>query len=155
MSAILGNRNKFYVKVGSSESYTWLTGEQSNNVNRTQEAIEVSDKSSDWAQFIGGKKGATIEVTIFADNSDSAQTELLKGLHNGTTVKFFVGQLSSATSATPTDGEVGEAIVTALSDTNDFGAVAGRNCSLTVTGALTHYPALTQAQAQAAVTNPE
>ena len=143
MAAKLGNVNKFYVKIGTATSYTWLTGEQSNNVNRTQEAIEVSDKSTDWAQFIGGKKGATIEATIFADNSDTAQQEVLKGLYNGTKVKFFVGSLSSGQSPTPSDGEVGEAIVTAIGDTNDFGAVSTRNVSLTVDGALTHYPALT------------
>lgn len=143
MAAKLGNVNKFYVKVGSATSYTWLTGEQSNNVNRTQEAIEVSDKSTDWAQFIGGKKGATIEATIFADNSDSAQQEVLKGLYNGQKVQFFVGQLGTGTNPTPTDGEVGTAVVTAINDTNDFGAVSTRNASLTVDGALTHYPSLT------------
>lgn len=143
MGAILGNKNKFYVKIGTATSYTWLTGEQSNNVNRTQEAIEVSDKSTDWAQFIAGKKGATIDATIFADNSDTAQQEVLKGLYNGTKVKFFVGQLSTDTTPAPSDGEVGEAIVTAIGDTNDFGAVSTRNVSLTVDGALTHYPALT------------
>lgn len=143
MGAILGNKNKFYVKIETATTYTWLTGEQSNNVNRTQEAIEVSDKSTDWAQFIAGKKGATIDATIFADNSDTAQQEVLKGLYNGTKVKFFVGQLSTDTTPAPTDGEVGEAIVTAIGDTNDFGAVSTRNVSLTVDGALTHYPALT------------
>lgn len=152
MSKVLGNVNKFYVKIGTATTYSWLTGEQNNSVNRTQEAIEVSDKSSAWAQFIGGKKGATVEVTLHADNSDSAQVELLKGLHNGTAVKFFVGQLSTDTTPVPSDGEVGEAIVTSLSDTNDFGAVASRTCSLTVSGALTHYPAFTQAQTPA---NPE
>ena len=136
MSAILGNVNKFYVKI--STTYTWLTGEQSNSVNRTQEAIEVSDKSTEWAQFIGGKKGATIEATIFADNSDSAQQEVLKGLYNGVAVDVFVGSLSTNT---PSSGEAGQAIVTAIGDTNDFGAVSTRNVSLTVTGALTHYPA--------------
>ena len=75
MAAILGNVNKLYVKIGNATNYTWLTGEQSNSVNRTQEAIEVSDKSTEWAQFIGGKKGATIDATIFADNADAAQQE--------------------------------------------------------------------------------
>lgn len=143
MGATLGNKNKFYLKIGTATTYTWLTGEQSNNVNRTQEAIEVSDKSTDWAQFIGGKKGATIEATVFADNSDSAQQEVLKGLYNGQKVKFFVGQLGTGQGPAPTDGEVGEAIVTAIGDTNDFGAVSTRNLSLTVDGALTHYPSLT------------
>lgn len=143
MSAILGNKNKFYVKVGNATSYTWLTGEQNNSVNRTQEAIEVSDKSTDWAQFIGGKKGATIDATIFADNSDSAQQEILKGLYLGQKVNFFVGQLSTATTPAPSDGDVGVAVVTAINDTNDFGAVSTRSVSLTVDGPLTHYPALT------------
>lgn len=142
MAAILGNKNKFYVKIGTATTYTWLTGEQSNSVNRTQEAIEVSDKSTDWAQFIGGKKGATIEATIFADNSDSAQQEILKGLYNGQKVQFFVGQLGTGQNPTPSDGEVGTAVVTAIGDTNDFGAVSTRSVSLTVDGALTHYPSL-------------
>ena len=142
MGAILGNKNKFYVQIGSSTAYTWLTGEQSNSVNRTQEAIEVSDKSTDWAQFISGKKGATIDATLFADNSDSGQQEILKGLYNGQTVKFFVGQLSTDQTPAPSDGEVGQAVVTAIGDTNDFGAVSSRSVSLTVDGALTHYPTL-------------
>lgn len=136
MSAILGNLNKFYLRSGSS--YTWLTGEQSNSVNRTQEAIEVSDKSTVWAQFIGGKKGATIEATLFADNSDSSQAALLAALAAGDDVEVFVGQLSSST---PSSGDAGSCVITAISDTNDFGAVSTRNVSLTVNGALTHYPA--------------
>jgi len=142
MAAILGNKNRFYVKIGTAETYTWLVGEQSNSVNRTQEAVETSDKSTDWAQFIGGKKGATIEATLFADNSEAGQQEVLKALHNGTNLKFFVGQLGTGTNPSPSDGEVGEAVVTAIGDTNDFGAVSTRSLSLTVTGALTHYPTL-------------
>lgn len=142
MAAILGNVNKFYVKIGSATNYTWLTGEQSNSVNRTQEAIEVSDKSTEWAQFIGGKKGATIDATIFADNADVAQQEVLKGLYNGQKVAFFVGQLGTGENPAPTSGEVGMAVVTAIGDTNDFGAVSTRSVSLTVDGALTHYPSL-------------
>ena len=145
MAAILGNVNRFYVKIGTATSYTWLTGEQSNSVNRTQEAIEVSDKSTDWAQFIGGKKGATIEATIFADNSDSAQQEILRGLYQGQPIDFFVGQLSTGQSPAPSDGDVGTAIVTAIGDTNNFGEVSTRNVSLTVTGDLIHYPSLASA----------
>ena len=135
--AKLGNVNKFYIKISSS--WTWLTGEQSNSLNRTQEAIEVSDKSTDWAQFIGGKKGATVEATIFADNSNAAQQAVIAALHNGAEVDFFIGELSSSD---PASGDVGKAIVTAIGDTNDFGAVSTRSLSLTVSGPLTHYPAL-------------
>lgn len=47
MAKALGNTKKAYIKVGSS--YTWLGGEQSNSLNRTAEAVEISDKSTDWA----------------------------------------------------------------------------------------------------------
>ena len=134
--AQLGNVNKFYIKISSS--WTWLTGEQNNSFNRTAEAIEVSDKSTDWAQFIAGKKGATAEVTVFADNSNAAQKNVLSAFASGAEVDFFIGELSTNT---PSSGDVGKAIITAISDTNDFGAVSSRNISLTVTGAVTHYPA--------------
>lgn len=133
--AQLGNVNKFYIKVSST--YTWLTGEQNNSFNRTAEAIEVSDKSTDWAQFISGKKGATAEVTIFADNSNTAQKSVLASFNSGAQVDIFIGVLSSNT---PSSGDVAKAIITAVNDTNDFGAVSTRSISLTITGAVTHYP---------------
>jgi len=138
MAATLGNTFKAYVKI--STTYTWLGCEQSNNIDRTQEAIEVSDKSTAWAQFIGGKKGATGQLTVFADNSDSAQQQALKGLYNGVEIDIFLGTLSSNS---PTSGEAGKAIITSISDTNDFGAVSTRTIGFTINGALTHYPALT------------
>lgn len=133
--AQLGNVNKFYIKI--STTYTWLTGEQNNSFNRTAEAIEVSDKSTDWAQFISGKKGATAEVTIFADNSNAAQKNVLSSFNSGSEVDIFIGVLSSNS---PSSGDVAKAIITAVNDTNDFGAVSTRNISLTITGAVTHYP---------------
>ena len=134
--AQLGNVNKFYIKVSSS--WTWLTGEQNNSFNRTAEAIEVSDKSTDWAQFIAGKKGATAEVTIFADNSNAAQKNVLASFNSGAEVDIFIGTLSGSI---PSSGDAAKAIITAVNDTNDFGAVSTRSISLTVSGAVTHYPA--------------
>ena len=56
--AQLGNNRKVYIVTGTTTlTYTWLAGEQTNNFNRTAEAIETSDKSTEWAQFISGKKG--------------------------------------------------------------------------------------------------
>lgn len=138
MAAALGNTNKAYVKI--STTYTWLGCEQNNSINRSQEAIEVSDKSTAWAQFIGGKKGATAEVTVFADNNDNGQIAILKGLYNGATVDVFIGVISSNA---PSSGEAFQAIVTGISDTNDFGAVSSRNMSLTANGEVVHYPTLT------------
>lgn len=141
--AKLGNVRKFYLTTGKSAgTFTWLKGEQNNSFNRTAEAIEVSDKSNDWAQFISGKKGATASVTVFTDDSASEpQHKMISSLHNGQPVFGFIGELSGDTgSATPTEGDLFEAIITGISDTNDYGSVASRSLDLTITGAPVHYP---------------
>ena len=141
--AQLGNERRVYIVTGTtSKTYTWLAGEQSNSFNRTAEAIETSDKSTDWAQFLSGKKGATAEVTIYTDDTNAQQKAALGALHNGQTVDVFIGTLSSASTPAPTEGDVFKAVVTAISDTNDNGAVSTRSISLTATGAVTHYPTL-------------
>lgn len=139
--AVLGNSRKAYITLGSSGTpTTWLSGEQTNSFNRTSEAIEVSDKSSEWAQFIAGKKGATAEITVYTDDTSAGpQYNAIKALHTGATVRVFIGTLNSST---PSEGDVFTAIVTAVSDTNDNGAVATRSISLTATGAVTHYPTI-------------
>jgi len=139
--AVLGNSRKAYVTLGSSGTpTTWLSGEQTNSFNRTAEAIEVSDKSTEWAQFISGKKGATAEITVFTDDtSGGPQHNLIKALHTNATVRVFIGVLSGSAAS---QGDVFTAIVTAISDTNDNGSVASRSISLTATGEVTHYPSL-------------
>ena len=139
--AQLGNARKAYVTLGSSGTpTTWLAGEQSNSFNRTAEAIEVSDKSTEWAQFITGKKGATAEITVYTDDtSNGPQYNMIKALHNGSKVRVFIGVLSESTAS---EGDVFSAVVTAISDTNDNGSVASRSISLTATGAVTHYPTI-------------
>ena len=141
--AKLGNARRFYLTTGlTGETYTWLKGEQNNGFNRSAEAIEVSDKSNDWAQFIPGKKGATASATVFTDDTaDGPQHKMLSSLHNGQTVFGFIGELSSTT---PTEGDVFEAVITAISDTNDYGAVASRSIDMTITGEPTHYPAISE-----------
>ena len=142
--AELGNKRKFYLVSGTSQSptYTWLAGEQTNSFNRTADAIEVSDKDTEWKKFIYGTKGATAEVTVYTDDSSSGQQkDFLKALHQGQVVKCFAGKLGTGTGAGPSEGDAFEAIVNAVSDTNDNGAVATRNLSLTANGEVTHYPA--------------
>ena len=140
--AVLGNTRKAYITIGSSGTpTTWLAGEQSNNFNRTAEAIEVSDKSTVWAQFITGKRGATAEITVYTDDTSAGpQYNAIKALHTGATVRVFIGVLSGSSAS---QGDVFTAIVKAVSDTNDTGAVASRTISLTATGEVTHYPSLT------------
>ena len=132
MAASLGNTKKAYIKVSST--YTWLACEQSNSLNITQEAVETSDKSTAWAQFLAGKKGAT------ADNNAAAQKAALKGIFNGASVDVYIGVL---TGTTLTSGDAFNAIVTGVSDTNDFGAVSSRTISVTANGAVSHTPTLT------------
>lgn len=141
--AKLGNARRFYLTTGlTAGTYTWLKGEQNNSFNRSAEAIEVSDKSNVWAQFIPGKKGATASATVFTDDTaDGPQHKMLSSLHNGQTVYGFIGELSSTT---PTEGDVFEAVITAISDTNDYGAVASRSIDMTITGEPTHYPTITE-----------
>lgn len=142
--SVLGNTRRVYIVTGTTTlTYTWLAGEQTNSFNRTAEAIEVSDKSTEWAQFLSGKKGATAEVTVYTDDtSTSKQHDALTALHNGTKVKVFIGTLSTGNTPAPTAGDLFEAVITAISDTNDNGAVATRSLSLTATGAVTHTPAI-------------
>lgn len=142
--AVLGNTRRVYIVTGTGTlTYTWLTGEQTNNFNRTSEALEYSDKSTVWSQFLAGKRGATAEVTVYVDDTNAQQKAALKALHDGATVKVFIGTLTTGTNPAPSEGDTFDAIVTAISDTNDNGSVATRSMSLTATGAVTHVPALT------------
>jgi len=139
--AVLGNTRRAYIALGSSGvPTTWLSGEQTNSFNRTAEAIEVSDKSTVWAQFITGKRGATAEITVYTDDTSAGpQYNAIKALHQGATVRVFIGVLNGSS---PTSGDVFTAIVTAVGDTNDNGSVATRSISLTASGEVTHYPSL-------------
>lgn len=141
--AVLGNTRRVYIVTGTGTlTYTWLTGEQTNSFNRTSEALEYSDKSTVWAQFLAGKRGATAEVTVYVDDTNAEQKAALAALHNGATVKVYIGTLTSGNTPAPSEGDLFEAIITAISDTNDNGSVATRSISLTATGAVTHTPTL-------------
>lgn len=135
MAKYLGNHIKAFIRCYNTGliNYAWLGGEQSNSVNRTAEAIEISDKSNDWAQFIAGKKGATIEITVYADATDDAQLNSIYALVAGEHVEYAIGEVDTDSDEV-VFGEVGEAIITAVSDTNDFGSVASRTISLTASG---------------------
>jgi hypothetical protein len=136
--ATLGNKTKFYLTTaGGNGTFTWLVGEQNHSFNETADMIDVSDKSTDWRQYIYGQKGATADVTVFAD--DDSQKALLDALRQGQTVYCFSGELD-ATGKTPVRGRLFEALVGSIGDTFDMGAVASRSISLTVTGAPEFYP---------------
>lgn len=137
-----GRKVKAYVGVtaDNTTTYSWLTGEQSNSLNKTQDNLEVTDKSSDWKKFEAGIKGATADITLFVDNTDDQQKALLKSLHQGVKVPIFIGELGN--NSAPSDGDTFLALVTNISDTNEVGSVATRSVSLVADGEVSHLPAL-------------
>lgn len=132
----LGNVNKAYIKVSSS--LVWLGGEQENSVDLTAEAIDTSDKDTVWASFIAGKRGATVNVVVHADTSDSAQEAAIDALISGEQVDWAVGKLGTGSSAALASGQAGKAIVTAINFSNQVGTVATRSLTLTATGEVSH-----------------
>ena len=137
--AELGNSRRVYIVAGTGNTYTVLKGEQSNSVNRSAESIDISDKDSGaWGSTMPGKKSFTLDVTVYADNSDAQQKQMLQAFYTDQTVKVFVGKVGSDN--TPTEGEAFDAVIVSISDTNDAGAVATRAMSLASKGAPTLYP---------------
>ena len=143
VKAYIGVRTTSGNPAVTTTTYTWLAGEQSNNFNKTQAQLEITDKSSAWQKFLGGVKGATAEVTVFANNADTQQAAAIKSLHDGATIPVFIGTLDTSSPAAPADGEVFDALVTSISDTAEVGGVATRTLSLVASGEVSHYPAFT------------
>lgn len=139
--ATLGNSRRCYIGTSISSGFVWLTGEQSNSLNRNGNLIEVSDKSTVWQKFIAGVRGATASVTVHADDADTQQLAAIAALVNGTSVFVFIGEVGN--NNTPSKGDAFEALVGSVNDTNDNGAVATRQIELTATGAIVRYPAVT------------
>lgn len=139
----LGNNRKVYV--GSESSYAYLVGETSNNLSINNNAVEVSDKSSQFQDFIGGLVGGNGSVTVHADDNDAQQIALLNSLIMGTKVNIFKGTLGSGSGLTGAKGMSFQAIITSVSDTDDNGSVSTRDFSYNTCGAITHHPgAITQ-----------
>jgi predicted secreted protein len=135
--AELGNTRRVYIVTGDGDTYTALKGEQSNSVNRSAESIDISDKDTGtWGSTMAGKKSLTLDVTVYADNTE--QKTFLDAFYKDQTVKVFVGKLGSGN--TPAEGEAFDAVIVSISDTNDAGAVATRAMSLASKGQPTIYP---------------
>ena len=137
--AELGNTRRVYIITGSGGTYTAMKGEQSNSVNRSAESIDISDKDTGaWGSTMAGKKSLSVDVTVYADNTDAHQKAILDAFYKDQTVKVFIGKLGDG--GTPAEGEAFDAVITSISDTNDAGAVATRSMSLASKGAPTVYP---------------
>lgn len=144
MAIKTGNSMRVYITdKATGGTYTWLAGEQNSSVNLTAEMLDVSDKSTEWKQYLPAMKGGTIDVTVFADDDASGpQSKLLKSLMTGSLVYVFVGKLTGTSSQTPSEGDMASAYVTSISNTYDTNGVATRSISLQITGSITHYPTI-------------
>lgn len=137
--AELGNTRRVYIVTGDGNTYTALKGEQTNSVNRSAESIDISDKDTGaWGSTMAGKKSLTLDVTVYADNTDENQKAILNAFYKDQTVKVFIGKIGAGN--TPSEGEAFDAAIVSISDTNDAGAVATRAMSLASKGEPTIYP---------------
>jgi hypothetical protein len=136
MAYKLGNDWKMYV--GTKEAiadgnYTVLKGEQNSSLNITTDLIETTAKEA-WKTFMAGTKGATGNVTLFADVTDAQQKTLLASLFSGAEVFCFFGDLSNSTKPV---GYSFTALVGSIGETADTGSVLSRDVALTATGVVT------------------
>ena len=142
-NVVIGNDRCFYMTDGKGTGkFTWIGGEQSNNINRTADLIEVADKKMTWKEFMAGKRSATASVSCNLDDSaSSAQKAMLKSFSKGQKVFCFAGKVQgTAGSETPAEGTAFEAIITGCSDDNPQDATSTRSFELQVTGEPVEYP---------------
>lgn len=135
MAVKAGNKRRVYLTTGASQQTdTWIAGEQSNSVNYTNNALDASDKSTEWDKFISGNKSWTASATFNLDNSASQQQKaLLQALVNGAEVKIFIGELGSGSGRV--EGMAGTAIITAISETAERNGIITREVTFTGSGA--------------------
>ena len=130
MAYKLGNDWKMYVGTKAAiadGNYTVLLGEQNSSLNITTDLIETTAKEA-WKTFMAGTKGATGNVTLFADVADTQQKTLLASLFSGAEVFCFFGDLANNV------GYSFKALVGSIGETADKGAVLSRDVALTATG---------------------
>ena len=142
MAVKSGNKRRVYLsQSGSASSNTWIAGEQSNSINFTNNALDASDKSTEWDQFISGNKNWTASATFNLDNAASQQQKtLLQSLVSGAVVNIFIGELGSTNGRV--DGVAGTAIITAISETAERNGIITREVTFQGSGAPTMvYPA--------------
>ena len=129
----LGNDWKMYVGTTAAlegGNYAVLKGEQNSSLNITSDLIETTTKEA-WKTFMAGTKGATGNVTLFADASDKQQKALLASIFSGSEVFCFFGDMSDSSKPV---GYSFTALVNSVGDTADKGAVLSRDVALTASG---------------------
>ena len=136
MAVKSGNKRRVYLTTGSGNTRTWIVGEQSNSIDYTNNALDASDKSTEWDQFISGNKNWTATATFNLDNASTAQQKtLLQSLISGAAVSIFIGELGSGNAIA--EGMAGSAIITSISETAERNGIITREITFTGSGAPT------------------
>ena len=136
MAVKSGNKRRVYLTTGSGNTRTWIAGEQSNSIDYTNNALDASDKSTEWDQFISGNKNWTATATFNLDNAATAQQKtLLQSLISGAAVSIFIGELGSGNAIA--EGMAGSAIITSISETAERNGIITREITFTGSGAPT------------------
>ena len=128
-----GSAYRLYVTKAGTSNTTPLVGESTSTLNITADALETSDKSSEWKQYIAGMRGATLSATLYADDTDAKQRLLLTSLMAGDQVEISLSRIVNGTY----DGSYqAKAIITSIGLSMQNGAVATRDVSFQITGEL-------------------
>lgn len=139
MAVKSGNKRRVYLTTPGSGSgggtNTWIAGEQSNSVDYTNNAIDASDKSTEWDQFISGNKSWTASATFNLDNAASnEQKKLLQALVTGDLVTIFIGEIANNAVV---EGMAGHAVISSISETAERNGIITREVTFTGSGAPT------------------
>ena len=125
-----GNIRMVYIVDGNSNTY--VVGQTSASTSLNDDLIEVSDKATEWAEYISGKKSWSGSLSLNLDNTATAkQIEFVEALTKGQKVRIFVGVLKDNAQS---DGIAGDAWVASVEDTSDNHAVVSRSVSFTGNG---------------------
>ena len=114
------------------DSYSAIVGETTSTLNITADALEVTNKASAWKQYIAGNRGATINATLYADDSDTMQKTAIESLMNGQKVYFELFKSPPSNLDNVEVAYSGEAYITSLGFTCSSGGVATRDITLQV-----------------------
>lgn len=128
-----GSAYRLYVSKVGADNRTPLVGESTSTLNITADALEVSDKTSAWKQYIAGMRGATLNATLYADDADASQKLIISSLMAGDTVLVRLARMSGQVYVGDYSAQ---AIITSIGLTMQNGGVATREVSFQITGAV-------------------
>jgi hypothetical protein len=136
-----GNKRKVYLTDGKgSGTFTWVAGETSSNLSLQSNMIEVSDKSSKFADFVAGRISGTASVTVnLDDTATDSQRKMVTAFYNGQKLFVFHGEISGNT---PANGTAYEALVSGLDRDYPDDAVITATFNLQICGEPVEYPAI-------------